>query len=101
VSETRIWTLGIGLATLALILLWAGVFLGAGILSLLAGAVWWWGRMGGSRWPSLMMLGAAIVAFAKVFRLSGFEAIGFGLGMLSLLLTVGNGRQQKTGGGKD
>jgi hypothetical protein len=48
-----------------------------------------------------MMLGAAIVAFAKVFRLSGFEAIGFGLGMVSLLLTVGNGRQQKTGGGKD
>jgi hypothetical protein len=101
VSETRIFTLGIGLATLALILLWAGVFLGAGILSLLAGAVWWRGKLGGSRWPSLMMLGAAIVAFAKVFKLSGFEAIGFGLGIVSLFLTVGSWRQQKPGGGKD
>ena len=93
-SEARVWLIGISVATLALILLWAGVFWGAAVLSLVAGAVWWWGKLGGSRWPSLMMFGAAVVAFAKVSKITGLEAVGFGLGMISLFLTVGTWRQQ-------
>jgi hypothetical protein len=93
-SEARVWLIGVSVATLALILLWAGVFWGAAVLSLMAGVIWWWGKLGGSPWPSLMMFGAAVVSFAKSIKLTGLEAVGFGLGIVSLFLTVGNWRQQ-------